>query len=184
MSTRQQRRAARRNSEMSTGPVTPEGKAQSRFNAMRHGRCSRQALLPGEDAQALADISREFHKSSKPVGVQELFCDERMILSYWRTRRIAALEAEILQMTYEEGRDKRLSLLIRYENSLQRTYDRAFAELRNLQYMRGSAKQEPVAFEDEEEVRAALSIQTPDPTIGFVSQMDPDPTLTEETPAA
>src|ERR1700682_3531008 len=72
MSTREQRRTARRNSEHSTGPVTPEGKAHSRFNAVRHGLCSQQALLPGEDAQALQDLSREFHKSTKPVGPQEL----------------------------------------------------------------------------------------------------------------
>jgi hypothetical protein len=57
MSTREQRRAARRNSELSTGPITPEGKSHSRFNAMRHGLCSQQALLPGEDAEALAQTS-------------------------------------------------------------------------------------------------------------------------------
>src|SRR4030088_67494 len=156
---------------MSHGPVTQEGRTHSRFNAMRHGLCSQQALLPGEDAEALADLSREFHKSTKPVGVQELYCVERMILSYWRLRRIGALEAEILQTTYEEGRDKRLCLLIRYETSLQRTYDRASAELRNLQYMRGQTKEEPVAIEDDEEkVRATPAIQYENPTIGFVSQ--------------
>jgi hypothetical protein len=170
MSTREQRRAARRNSEQSTGPVTQEGKAHSRFNSVRHGLCSQQALLPGEDGQALQDLSREFHKSTKPVGVQELYCVERMILSYWRLRRIGALEAEILQTTFEEGRDKRLSLLIRYETSLQRTYDRASAELRNLQYMRGQTKQEPVAIEDEIKPLPTLTIQSPNPTTGFVSQ--------------
>ncbi|MCU1275410.1 MAG: hypothetical protein JWO48_2841 [Bryobacterales bacterium] len=188
MSTREQRRAARRNSELSTGPVTPEGKAQSRFNAMRHGLCSQQALLPGEDAQALQDLSREFHKSTKPVGVQELYCVERMILSYWRLRRIGALEAEILQTTYEEGRDKRLSLLIRYETSLQRTYDRASAELRNLQYMRGQTKEEPVAIEDEEKVRATPTISNDKSLIGFVPQLlggpYPDLPMKEEKPAA
>src|SRR3977135_3043242 len=171
MSTREQRRAARRNSELSTGPVTPEGKAHSRLNTMRHGLCSQQALLPGEDAQALDDFSREFHKPTNPVGVQELYCVERMILAYWRLRRIGALEAEVLQTTFEEGRDKRLALLIRYEPSLQRTSDRASAELRNLQYMRGQTKEEPVAIEDdEEEVRATPTIQNDNSRIGFVSQ--------------
>ena len=188
MSTREQRRAARRNSEQSTGPVTKEGKAHSRFNAMRHGLCSQQALLPGEDAEALADIAREFHKSTKPVGPQELYCVERMILSYWRQRRIGALEVEALQATIEEGRDKRLSLLIRYETSLQRTYDRASAELRNLQYMRGQTKEEPVAIEDEEKVRATPTIQNENRTIGFVPQLvrgpHPDLPMKEEKPAA
>src|SRR3982074_3556306 len=139
MSTREQRRAARRNSEQSTGPVTIEGKSHSRFNAMRHGLCSQQALLPGEDGQALQDLSREFHKSTKPVGVQELYCVERMILAYWRLRRIGALEAEILQTTFEEGRDKRLSLLIRYETSRSARLPLSKPAPRNLQYMRGEA---------------------------------------------
>src|ERR1700704_5906168 len=143
MSTRAQRRAARLNSEKSTGPRTEAGKSSSALNAVRHGLCSQRALLPGEDAEALADLSREFHKTSKAVGPQELYCVERMILCYWRMRRIGALEVEILQSTIEEGRDKRLALLIRYEASLQRTYDRAVAELRNLQYLRGNNASEP-----------------------------------------
>ena len=180
MSTRAQRRAARRNAEQSTGPVTPEGKSATRFNAVRHGLCSQQALLPGEDSEALADLAREFHKSTRPVGPQELYCVERMILSYWRMRRIGALEAEVLQSTVEEGRDKRLSLLIRYETSLQRTYDRASAELRNLQYMRGQTHEAPVAIEDEpEKVRVAPTIQSVNPVIGFVSQT----TLSEDLEA-
>jgi hypothetical protein len=85
-----------------------------------------------------------------------------MILCYWRMRRIGAIEVEILQSTVEEGRDKRLSLLIRYETSLQRTYDRAVAELRNLQYMRGNTSEPQIPY-------AAPTIQNENPTIGFVS---------------
>ena len=188
MSTRAQRRAARRNAEQSTGPVTADGKSAARFNAMRHGLCSQQALLPGEDAEALQDLAREFHKSTRPVGVQELYCVERMILCYWRMRRIGALEAEVLQSTIEEGRDKRLSLLIRYETSLQRTYDRAQAELRNLQYQRGQTQELPVAIEDEknepEKVRVAPTIQTANPLIGFVSQNSLEALLADEEEAA
>ena len=162
MSTRAQRRAARINSQKSTGPRTETGKSSSSLNAVRHGLCSQQALLPGEDAEALADLSREFHKSSKAVGPQELYCVEQMILCYWRMRRIGAIEVEILQSTIEEGRDKRLALLIRYEASLQRTYDRAVAELRNLQYMRGNTSEPQIPY-------AAPTIETEKSTIGFVS---------------
>jgi hypothetical protein len=163
MSTRAQRRAARLNSEKSTGPRTETGKSASSLNAVRHGLCSQQALLPGEDAEALSDLSREFHKTSRAVGPQELYCVERMILCYWRMRRIGALEVEILQSTVEEGRDKRLALLIRYETSLQRTYDRAVAELRNLQYMRGATNEPLIPY-------APPTIETEKSTIGFVSQ--------------
>src|SRR3981189_2831689 len=102
MSTRAQRRAARLNSEKSTGPRTEAGKSASSLNALRHGLCSQKALLPGEDAEALADLSREFHKSSKAVGPLELYCVERMILCYWRMRRIGAMEVEIFQAPAED----------------------------------------------------------------------------------
>ena len=187
MSTRAQRRAARSNSEKSTGPRTEAGKSSSSLNALRHGLCSRQAILPGEDAQALADISREFYRTTRAVGPLELYCVERMILSFWRMRRIGAMEVEILQAPAEDDeipnpiatRDKRLSLLIRYETSLQRTYDRAFAELRNLQHMRGSSSEPLISF-----VSPTIEVEMPE--TGFVSHtpgstpLEPSATVVQE----
>jgi hypothetical protein len=41
--------ACRRNSLMSTGPITPEGRAKSSMNAFKHGmRAKKQALLRGD----------------------------------------------------------------------------------------------------------------------------------------
>ena len=42
----------RRNAQKSTGPRTPEGKARSRFNAVKHGCRARLPILPGEDPEA------------------------------------------------------------------------------------------------------------------------------------
>ena len=42
----------RRNAARSTGPRTPEGKARSRFNAVKHGCRARLPILPGEDPEA------------------------------------------------------------------------------------------------------------------------------------
>src|SRR3981081_615943 len=176
MSTRAQRRASRLNAEKSTGARTPQGKAASSLNAVRHGLCSQQAVLPGEDAEALDDLSREFHKSIRPVGPQELYCVEKMILAYWRMRRIGRMEAEIFQAPADDDktpnptatREKRLALLIRYETSLQRIYDRSHAEVRNLQAMRGNTNEPPIPYE-------TPTIETENPTTGFVSQKPENP---------
>jgi len=44
--------AKRKNSLKSTGPKTPEGRATSSKNALRHGLLSREVALPGEDEKA------------------------------------------------------------------------------------------------------------------------------------
>ncbi|MBI1898644.1 MAG: hypothetical protein HYS04_19235, partial [Acidobacteria bacterium] len=61
MATASQIAANRRNSEKSTGPKSADGKARSRLNGITHGLCSAQAILPGDDAQALAELHAAFH---------------------------------------------------------------------------------------------------------------------------
>ena len=56
MTTEKQLRANRKNAKKSTGPNTPEGKARSSKNALKHGLLARDAVLPGEDP---ADFDRQ-----------------------------------------------------------------------------------------------------------------------------
>ena len=52
MSSPKQLAANQANSQLSTGPKTPEGKATSSLNAVKTGLTGRTVLLPGDDAAA------------------------------------------------------------------------------------------------------------------------------------
>ncbi len=48
MTSKKQEEANRRNSQKSTGPKTPKGKAVVKYNAMKHGILARETLLADE----------------------------------------------------------------------------------------------------------------------------------------
>jgi hypothetical protein len=50
--------ANRANAQESTGPRSAEGKAASRFNALKHGLDARSIVLPGEDPEEYAALAR------------------------------------------------------------------------------------------------------------------------------
>lgn len=74
-------------------PRTPEGKARAASNALKHGLLSRGVLLPDEDADAFAELSRSLSEDLNPVGGLELALVERIIHLYWRLQRLVKVEA-------------------------------------------------------------------------------------------
>ncbi len=162
MATPAQTAANRRNAQLSTGPRTVEGKAAVRLNSLTHGLRTHDALLPGEDHKAFAELSLAFHQQHQPEGPAELFCVEKMILSFWRNRRIAKIETDLFLHFYPVkprteaemdgvlgksfaidslGQDN-FCRLARYESSIDRAFYRASKELQTLQKARiGFARQ-------------------------------------------
>ena len=66
MTTTRQRNANRRNARKSTGPCSTKGKNIVRGTATRHGLLAQEVLLPGEDADALAELGDQFERTSGP----------------------------------------------------------------------------------------------------------------------
>jgi len=59
MATPAQILANRTNAQKSTGPRSAEGKAVSRFNALKHGLDAESIVLPGEDPADYEALARD-----------------------------------------------------------------------------------------------------------------------------
>ena len=84
------------NSQLSTGPRTPEGKLRSSTNALRHGLTSKMVLLPGDDLDAYNDSKRRFFEELKPQGELEQQLAYTLVNTQWRLNRCRSFEESIL----------------------------------------------------------------------------------------
>lgn len=57
MTSDKQTQANRQNALKSTGPITPEGKAAVRHNALKHGLLAQDVLVPNEDEAAFEELA-------------------------------------------------------------------------------------------------------------------------------
>jgi hypothetical protein len=76
--------ANRHNSQKSTGPRTPEGKAAVRLNALRHGLCARTAVLPTENAEEFHQLCADLETEWQAQGRTEQYLLEQMAVSQWK----------------------------------------------------------------------------------------------------
>jgi hypothetical protein len=88
--------ASRRNGAKSRGPRTPEGKARSAQNALKHGfRAQQHVVLPGEDAAAFRELEAALLEELAPVGALQAVLARRIVAAAWRLERAERLEAEL-----------------------------------------------------------------------------------------
>ncbi len=149
---------ARANGAMSHGPVTPEGRARSSRNSLRHGFTAKAVVLEAESRDEYQALLDSFLDRFQPADAVEQELVETMAAARWRLRRLASIESTILdnhmkkwakfldsQLTNPSSDDRlaysfksladgpTLSLLVRYEAGLNRTFERALKQLTLLQ---------------------------------------------------
>jgi hypothetical protein len=153
---------ARANGAKSHGPVTPEGRAASSRNSLRHGFTAGSVVLPTESQEDFQALLDSYTDQFDPQGGVEMDLVQTMAAARWRLRRICSIETTLLdkEMTRnakdirrefnnpdDAGRlawvfrdladhGQSLALLMRYEGALNRSYDRAFKQLILLQSTR------------------------------------------------
>jgi hypothetical protein len=96
MTTDAQIEANRLNAQKSTGPRTQAGKATASRNALTHGLTSTTRLLPDEDPEELATLTKGMLHDFNPLTTTETELVNQLIDFQWRLRRAGTFEAQVL----------------------------------------------------------------------------------------
>ncbi len=99
--------ANRRNAQLSTGPITGNGKAVSKFNALKHGLLAQSVVVQGhqfsESPQEFKQLCQEFYLDLAPVGaLEEMLVDQISALT-WRLRRARTAESGEIALSVDTG---------------------------------------------------------------------------------
>jgi hypothetical protein len=107
MSSDAQIAANRLNAEKSTGPTSPQGKANSRFNSLKSGLYAKSAVLPGEDPAERETLGESFRERFQPKTPEQAGPVDELIRGNWILRRLRRSEESLWQEAMEsaEGAD-------------------------------------------------------------------------------
>jgi hypothetical protein len=90
--------ANRRNAQLSTGPVTEEGKVRSRKNAVRHGLTAETVIDALEDAEDYAAFEMAVTADYDAQSAVERELVLRLASLLWRLRRATAIESGLFKI--------------------------------------------------------------------------------------
>ena len=151
--------SCRANAAKSTGPNTPEGKARSAQNALKHGLSGATLVYMIEEIDDLEKLRNDYIERFQPIDNVEMRLTEQIVVADWRLQRCCTIETALMDVRLEEQRvdvDKKcisidpharvaiafraeandsraLQLLNRYEARVSRQYYRAIRTLLELQ---------------------------------------------------
>jgi hypothetical protein len=97
MSSLKQIAANRRNALKSTGPITDEGKARSRCNAVRHGLTAETIIAGLEDTQDYQAFEAAITADYEPETAIERELVLRLASILWRLRRATGIESALFE---------------------------------------------------------------------------------------
>jgi len=156
-----QTKANQQNAQASTGPKTSEGKAISKYNALKHGLLSKEVLLKDENADDLTTLGKKLRTELAPETELELVLVDRITANTWRLRRVMQIEREMIDedknnnstlgsafSSYDHTHYDTYGKLIRYEASIERGIYKALHELQRIQAARsGERPPAPIAVD-------------------------------------
>ena len=142
--TQKQIEANKLNAEKSTGPITEEGKAISRYNAVKHGLLSKQILFKGDDEEELLNLEKKLRVELAPASEIELLLVDKVASNIWRLKRALSIEEnEVFSLGIFDkklGMSNNSDRFFRYEIMLERSIYKALHELERIQAKRNGEK--------------------------------------------
>jgi hypothetical protein len=125
-----------RNALKASGPRSPEGKAASSRNSLKHGLTAIQVVIPGEKQADFDQLLADLAADRKPEGELEIQTLGEIAACTWRLARARAKEAEILtvrETLFSGDNHGDFNCLLRYMGSIERQLNRATVRLQQLQ---------------------------------------------------
>jgi hypothetical protein len=144
MSSVLQQEANSKNALLSTGPRTPEGKAISSQNALKHGLSAKHLVVQEEDRPEFDQLQAGLLDELHPEGTLEQLVFNDLLHARWKLHRCRGIEASLStdgDPLLDPGLGKQLDRIMRYEARAERNFYRSLKELRTLQ--NGRARREP-----------------------------------------
>ncbi len=148
MSTQAQVTANQANAQHSTGPTSPEGKATSCQNNLRHGFTGGFSLLEWEDREEFEDLQARLTEEHAPSTITEHLLTEKMAQSWWLRMRALMLQNTCFNNEAECDREKQLALYLRYQTTHDRAFHKALSELLKL---RAEKRKQEIGFESQQQ---------------------------------
>jgi hypothetical protein len=120
------------------GPRTPEGRAASARNSLRHGLSARELVLPGEDPAAYDALLHSLLDAHLPAPGVETLLVHQIAQAQWRLDRARRNELQAFEAdrTAPAGQPSQLDRLLRYIAAIEREFHRAIRDLLALQNAR------------------------------------------------
>ncbi len=122
----------------STGPTSPEGKANSSKNAIKHGMRAKKTLIMSDESQEDYDrVKAGWRQEFEPEGYQEERLITNLIVNDWTLSRGQRRMMEAETAAGEEGlptadEQHEMDLMLRYKTTAERAFYRAWEAMRGL----------------------------------------------------
>ena len=179
MATQAQVDANQANSQKSTGPKTPQGKAASSRNRLSHGFASSTRFVRGEDPAEFNLLLDDLLAEHQPATPTEQILVEQMAHHHWISMRATRLQDSEIAIHLKLGMTPtHLPVFIRYQTAAERSFYKAHTELLKVQKQRQNSK---IGFESKKPEVAPEAPPKQEPQIPFPTLAEPqEPNLRQE----